>query len=67
VAIDVVIARGMAKNPADRFGSAGELAEACLHALGLVAEASSVEISPADPADDLDGAPSRSAPTIVSQ
>jgi serine/threonine protein kinase len=67
VAIDVVIARGMAKNPADRFGSAGELAEACLHALGLVADASSVEISPADPADDLDGAPSRSAPTIVSQ
>jgi serine/threonine protein kinase/CHASE2 domain-containing sensor protein len=34
-AIDGVIARGMAKNPRDRFGSAVELAYACSEALGV--------------------------------
>jgi CHASE2 domain-containing sensor protein len=35
VAIDKVIARGLAKDPADRFASAGELAWACGTALGV--------------------------------
>jgi serine/threonine protein kinase len=34
-AIDGVIARGMAKNPRDRFGSATELARACSEALAV--------------------------------
>jgi serine/threonine protein kinase/CHASE2 domain-containing sensor protein len=35
--IDEVIVRGMAKDPAERFRSAGELASACARALGLIA------------------------------
>jgi hypothetical protein len=34
-AIDAVIARGMAKDPAERFGTAAELARACALALGV--------------------------------
>ena len=33
--LDEVIARGMAKDPAERFDSASELAHACARALGI--------------------------------
>jgi serine/threonine-protein kinase len=35
-ALDAVIARGMAKDPADRFPSGAALASACAEALGLL-------------------------------
>ena len=67
LAIDEVIARGMAKDPADRFTSAGDLASACSHALGVATDASPIATSAADPTDEPKRAPRESAPTIVSE
>jgi CHASE2 domain-containing sensor protein len=63
-AIDEVIAIGMAKDPAARFQSAGELARACAQALGL----DFGDVSPAHPVVAESGQPGRpSAPTAISE
>ncbi len=65
-AIDGVIARGMAKDPAARFHSAAELAHACAQALGLATD----EVGPLRPDGPGDGsghAERPSAPTVVSE
>jgi serine/threonine protein kinase len=65
-AIDEVIARGMAKDPAMRFQRATELADACAHALGVATD----QVGALGP-DVLSDGPARpsgpSAPTIVSE
>lgn len=58
-AIDAVIQRAMAKAPADRFATAGELATAALQALGLPADGSQ---TPAEPAGGNGSAPDRDRP-----
>jgi CHASE2 domain-containing sensor protein/tRNA A-37 threonylcarbamoyl transferase component Bud32 len=45
-ALDAVIGRGLAKNPADRYASAGELARAAALALGLTSRLSAPGSSP---------------------
>jgi CHASE2 domain-containing sensor protein/predicted Ser/Thr protein kinase len=65
-AIDEVIARGMAKDPAARFQSAAELAHACAQALGVATDR--VEPLGPDVLGDGSGDPSEpSAPTVVSE
>jgi Protein kinase domain/CHASE2 domain len=66
-ALDEVIARGMAKDPAERFTTAADLAHACAQALGL-----GVPTAPARAADPAvagtrDSAREQSAPTAISE
>jgi CHASE2 domain-containing sensor protein len=62
--LDEVIARGMAKDPRARYASAGELARACVLALGL-----GIELDPASPPPKSEADPPRvpTPPTEISQ
>jgi CHASE2 domain-containing sensor protein/tRNA A-37 threonylcarbamoyl transferase component Bud32 len=63
--LDTVIARGLAKDPADRFDSASELAYACARALGI-AELPAPADSPAVAGQRRDVPPGDLAPTALS-
>jgi CHASE2 domain-containing sensor protein len=60
--LDAIIARGMAKDPFERFPTARELAEACARALGITV-GSTIEQSEVVLGRDH---PSQSAPTLLS-
>ena len=60
--LDAIIARGMAKDPLERFPTARELAEACARALGIPV-GSTIEQSEVVLGRDQ---PSQSAPTLLS-
>jgi CHASE2 domain-containing sensor protein len=70
--LDIVIARGLAKDPSARYSSAGELAVACAEAVGIEAPRSRGPVAavrangdgaPAPPA----GATVPTAPTVISE
>jgi CHASE2 domain-containing sensor protein len=61
--LDGVIARGMAKEPDDRYASGAELARACATAMGIATE---VREPSAPPRAETDPPPTESAPTILS-
>lgn len=63
--LDEVIARGMAKDPAARFASAGQLAHACAHALGIPVTWNPAPVLP-DIANRGEPRPGRSASTALS-
>jgi CHASE2 domain-containing sensor protein len=63
-AIDAVIARGMAKDPRERYGSATELAQACSVALGVpIPDSAPTPIRPSSPLQ----ATGVVAPTAISE
>jgi CHASE2 domain-containing sensor protein len=61
--LDEVIARGMAKDPAERYASASELARAAALALGLEPRLSTIET----PSRAMDASPEPSAFTVISE
>jgi CHASE2 domain-containing sensor protein/tRNA A-37 threonylcarbamoyl transferase component Bud32 len=65
-AIDEVIARGMAKDPALRFASATELAQACARVFGLARVAGRAMTSPPS-TEESPAAALESAPTVPSE
>jgi hypothetical protein len=61
--LDGVVARGMAKEPDDRYASGVELARACATAMGIAAE---VREPSAPPYAETDPPPTESARTMLS-
>jgi CHASE2 domain-containing sensor protein len=65
-ALDDVIARGMSKNPSERFATATELARACARALGVPARAAEAP-APLWGVGEAPTAPSESSSTAISE
>jgi CHASE2 domain-containing sensor protein len=66
-ALDEVIARNMAKDPAERFTTAADLAHACAQALGLGVPTAPARATDPAVAGTRDSAREQSAPTAISE